>query len=49
MLSERVKVSSPRTGQAIDHLRLGGTSHRGAKSMIRSLWDFRADIRVVLD
>ncbi|MFD6318616.1 hypothetical protein [Methylorubrum thiocyanatum] len=48
-LSERLKVPSPRTGKAIDYARLSDADHREVRNMIRALWDFRADIRVVLD
>ncbi|CAO4175976.1 hypothetical protein [Methylorubrum populi] len=48
-LSERVKVPSPRTGKAVEYARLSDADHREVRQMIRALWDFRADIRVVLN
>lgn len=49
VLSERVSVPSPRTGRAIEYARLSDADHREVRNMIRALWDFRADIKLVLD
>lgn len=49
LLSERVSVPSPRTGKAIKYARLSDANHREVRNLITTLWDFRADIRMVLD
>lgn len=49
VISERVKVSSPRTGKAIEYARLSDADHKEVRNMIRALWDHRIDIQRVLD
>lgn len=48
-LSERISVTSLRTGRTIEYARLSDTDHLATRELILALWEHRADIRAVLD